>query len=387
MLASTKYALLHRIAVEQSGRRVPSIVAGLCSAGRLSFTGARGAVDGEPPTAGTQYRIGSITKSFIAVLIMRLRDDGKLALDDRLGKYLPDTRFGDATIAQLLSHTAGVTAEPPGPWWERTAGGDFSALQGGLADERFRHRPGARFHYSNVGFALLGELVARLRGADWVKVLRREILAPLGMRRTTPSPEPPHARGWAVHPYADVLLPEPLSETGAMAPAGQLWSTVTDLASWARFLGGDTGDVLSVDTLAEMRHPSAVDDVNSMGAGYGLGLMLHRVDQPTVGHGVEDRILFGHNGTMPGFLASLVVDPITGTAAVTLANCTAGPSMPQLADDLITIADRLEPPLPTPWWPADIDGDIDSALLELTGTWHWGTSPFTLRLLGGARTG
>ncbi len=88
------------------------------------------------------------------------------------------------------------------------------------------------------------------------------ILAPLNMTRTTTRPQRPYARGYAVHPYADVLLAEPEHDADSMAPAGQLWTTVTDLASFARFLAGDDAGILSPDTLAEMREPIVVADAS-----------------------------------------------------------------------------------------------------------------------------
>src|SRR5690606_23957842 len=146
-------------------------------------------------------------------------------------------------------------------------------------------------HYSNLGFAALGALAAELRGKSWYDVLRAEILDPLGMRRTTFSPEAPHAQGFAVHPYADVLAPEPAHDGGGSAPAGQLWSTLEDMTRWAAFLAGDTGDVLDPATMAEMREPNAVEE--SWTSGYGLGVQIYRSGQ---------RTMVGHGGSMPGFL-------------------------------------------------------------------------------------
>jgi CubicO group peptidase (beta-lactamase class C family) len=91
---------------------------------------------------------------------------------------------------------------------------------------------------------------------SWTAALRQEILGPLGMARTMPLPKAPHARGFAVHPWADVLLPEPAHDAVAMAPAGQLWSTVTDLCRWAAFWCGDTGQVLHADTIGEIAAPA-----------------------------------------------------------------------------------------------------------------------------------
>jgi CubicO group peptidase (beta-lactamase class C family) len=366
LLPSTERALSRRIAVEQAERRAPSLVAAVVRDGRMVWAGGRGRVDGAEPTADTQYRIGSISKTFTAVLVLRLRDEGRLDLSDPLEAHLPGTPVGDRSIAQLLSHASGLTAEPPGPWWERTQGRPWQDLAGSLDQAAVRHRAGRRFHYSNLGYAVLGELVARLQGTSWADALRGEILQPLGMTRTTLLPQAPHARGFAVHPWADVLLPEPAHDAVAMAPAGQLWSTVTDLSRWVAFCAGDTGEVLHADTLSEMREP-LVRDADAEAVGYGLGLDVRY-------H--AGRRLVGHSGSMPGFLAATFVETDDPTGVVFLANTTSGltPAMPL---DLLDIVAEQEPRVPEEWTPLD---EVDQDLLALTGVWYWGPSPFTLRL-------
>jgi D-alanyl-D-alanine carboxypeptidase len=345
LLPATQRALLHRIAVAQAEGRAPSLTAGLVRDGRLVWTAARGDA-GDGPVAQTQYRIGSITKTFVAVLVMRLRDEGLLRLSDRLEQHVPDlpgtVTGGDdrdghgPTIAELLSHTAGLASETLPPWWERTPGELRPELTDILSEPPTRHPAGRVFHYSNVGFALLGALVERVRGDEWGNVLRRELLEPLGMTRTSLEPQAPHVSGWAVHPWADVLLPEPSAQTGRMAPAGELWSTVTDLARWATFLAHGHDKILSLDSLLEMRTAcTAVRD----GASYGLGLQL----LSTHGH---DYV--GHTGSMPGFVATLWIDPREHLGAVVLANTTAGVPIAQVAADLLHIAAEREPRLPTP---------------------------------------
>ena len=369
MLETTEFALLRRVAAEQAERRAPSLVAAVVRGQDLLWTGVRGSVDGAAPTLDTQYRIGSITKSFIAVLVMRLRDEGRLDLNDPLDKHVSGTSFGHLTVAQLLAHTGGLTSESPGDWWERAPGGDWPALMESMSGEPARHRAGERFHYSNVGYGVLGQLVAELRGTSWLAALGEEVLAPLEMKRTTPMPAAPHALGWAVHPYADVLLPEPTPDSGAMAPAGQLWSTVHDLARWVRFIGGDTGEVLHPDTVAEMRFPAAVEDGAAWTSGYGLGLQAFRA---------EGRQLAGHGGSMPGFLASVVVDASSTTGSLALTNSTAGVGVSALTFDLIKLMDEYEPALPAEWAPLP---SVPAGLLALTGEWFWGPMPFALRLL------
>ncbi|MEU7860763.1 serine hydrolase domain-containing protein [Nonomuraea sp. NPDC049141] len=370
---TTARALLRRLAVEQAECRVPSLTAAIVREGRLAWFGARGfhdsagEGDSRVPTVDTQYRLGSITKSMVATVVMRLRDEGRLDLLDPLAKHLPDTPFGEVNIAQLLSHTGGLTAEPPTSWWERTAGLPSDELLALLGPEHTKHRPGRRFHYSNLGFALLGELITRLRGVPWLRAVQQEVLDPLGMTATTERPRAPHATGYAVHPWADVVLPEPEHDAAAMAPAGQLWSTTADLARWATFVAGDTGGVLSPATLAEMREPATVDDGDAWTSGYGLGLQLTR-------H--AGRRLAGHTGSMPGFLATVWADPADQVGVLFMANTTSGLTY-TLLTDLLDILDEHEPRLPRQWRPAP----ADPALLALTGLWHWGPKPYSLRLL------
>ncbi|RKN74456.1 class A beta-lactamase-related serine hydrolase [Streptomyces klenkii] len=384
LLPATRRALLHRLATGQSEGRAPSMTGAVMRDGHLVWSSARGELPGGAQAEDVQYRIGSITKTFVAVLVMRLRDEGLLKLEDRIGAYLDTPAGGDATVAQLLSHTSGLAAEARGPWWERTDG----ALRPGLADlfgdHPQLHTPGRLHHYSNPGYALLGALVERIRGESWYDVLRREVLEPLGMDRTTLTPGAPHADGWAVHPWADVLLPEPAVDTGRMAPAGQLWSTTADLCRFAAFLMGGSygtgrgdsygtgrgGQVLSAATLAEMRTPEGGSRAPGQ-SGYGLGLQVMQND---------GRTLVGHIGTMPGFVAALLVSPRDGIAGVALANRTSCFEAVGVAADLLATVADLEPRIPAPWRPLS---EVKDEHLELTGSWYWGAAPFTLRLCAG----
>jgi CubicO group peptidase (beta-lactamase class C family) len=369
VLESTQDALLHRLATEQRDGRAPSIVAGVVRDGELVWWGARGRVGENRPDDDTQYRLGSITKTFVAVLVMRLRDEGRLDLADPLDKHLPGTPFGDRTIGALLAQASGITAEPPGPWWERTEGRPWPELATDLGPESVRFEAHRRYHYSNLGFGALGELVARQRGVPWTDALSTEILGPLGLRRTTTEPTGRHATGYAVHPWADVLLPEPAHDAHSMAPAGQLWSTVRDLARWTAFVDGDTAEVLHPDTLAEMREPRTVADGDSWESGYGLGLQLFRRDK---------RRFAGHTGSMPGFVATALTDPGSHTGALVMANATSGPQVYGAVSDLVRIVNDREPRLPEEWQPLE---RVDPALLELAGPWYWGPTGFALRLL------
>ncbi len=368
LLPATRRALTRRVAVGQAEGRTPSLVGAVVRDSRPVWCGARSMLEGHEPDGNTQYRIGSLTKTFVAVLVMRLRDEGRLDLADPLGKYLDAGQAKSATIAQLLSHTAGLASETHGPWWERTPGDLRPELADILGPEPQRHPAGRLFHYSNPGYALLGALVGKLRGLAWPEVLRQEILEPLGMARTTTAPQSPHARGFAVHPWADVMQLEPADGTGLMAPAGELWSTAEDLCRFAAFLLDGHDQVLASSTLAEMRTPAAPPGDNDWASGYGLGLQLFRRD---------GRVLYGHSGSMPGFLATLCVSPDDGVAGIALANATSGTDIGAIAIDLVKIVADHEPRLPARWKPLP---DVEAALLALTGLWYWGPRPYVLRL-------
>ncbi|AXG55331.1 beta-lactamase [Streptomyces lincolnensis] len=370
LLPGTRRALLHRIAVAQAEGRTPSLVAAVVRGGRTVWHGARTSVDGHGPDENVQYRIGSITKTFTAVLVLRLRDEGVLDLGDPLEKHVPGTGAGEATIAELLAHTSGLAAESPAPWWERTPGSLRPDLADVLGEQPFLHPAGRRFHYSNPGYTLLGALVEKLRGAPWEEVLRREVLEPLGLDRTSTRPQAPHAGGWAVHPWADALLPEPVEDLGRMAPAGQLWSTTGDLARFAVFLAKGDERVLSAASLREMRTPAAPSATADLSAGYAYGLGLEIRHQ-------DGRALVGHSGSLPGFLAGLILSIEDDIAAVVLANCTSGLLVGTVAADLVAIVAEAEPRIPEPWRPLS---EVDASVLELAGQWYWGTHAFGLRL-------
>ena len=363
LLPTTARQLLARTARAQRESRAPGLVAGVVRGGALVWSARRG--DVTDPHTDVQHRLGSITKSITAVAVMRLRDEGLVGLDDPLERHLPGTPAGDRTVGQLLSHTAGLSAESPGQWWERTPGGTLADL--GLAPADVPLGAGRQFHYSNLGYGLLGELLAAVRGRPWGDVLREEVLLPLGMTRTTPRPEGRAATGWAVHPWADVLHPEPEHHHGAMAPAGQLWASLADLARFATFLLGDTGDVLDAGTLEEMTLPAGVDSSADGWSAYGLGLQVQRV---------RGRTLVGHGGSMPGFLAGVFVDRAVGDGGVVLRNATSGADG-GLLGDLLDLLQASEPAVGGAWAPSP--ATVDLALL---GPWYWGPAPYVLRLQG-----
>jgi CubicO group peptidase (beta-lactamase class C family) len=298
----------------QADARVPALSVALHRADRPLWTFTVGDTgNGTPLAPDTRFRIGSVTKTFTAVLVMQCRDDGLLDLDDPIGRLLAVPAHAELTVRRLLSHTAGLQREPYGDVWDTLQTPGAEALIADLSRAERVLPPARRYHYSNLGPALLGQAVARLRAGTWSEVLADRILTPLGLTATGGSPGSVAATGFLVDAYSDYARPEPGFDLGGVAPAGQLWSTATDMARWAAFLADPAAvdpdaAVLRPDTLDEMRWPVTVTDDTRWAGGFGLGLIL--VPQPDgpdnpVGAGGRRVIHVGHDGAMPGFLAAV----------------------------------------------------------------------------------
>lgn len=370
ILDTTARRLLARTAAEQINGRLPSVVAGVVRDGELVWSGSRGAVDSgdgvSPPSADTQYRIGSITKVMTAILVMQLRDEGALHLTDRVGDHLPGVAYGDRSIRELLSHSSGMQAEPPGPWWERSLGVSFASLADRLDDADAALPTGQEYHYSNVAFALLGELVARARGESWASALRSRLLVPLEMNRTTYAASTPAATGFSVDTFTGELTDEPSHDAGAMAPAGQLWSTVADLGRLAGFFTAPDESVLTPDTVAEMTVGQIGIPDGSAAGSYGLGLRL------AVANG---RSYLGHTGSVPGFLAGMFVDRERGAAGVCVANGGDGLRAQAFPIELMDLLEEHEPVIPAAWAPTVV---VPPTVRAVMGLWYWGNTALTI---------
>ena len=343
-----------RLGALQARGRLPGVVAGVLEQGELAWTGAAGAGG-----LAAQYRIGSITKTMTAVAVLQLRDEGLLDLDDPIGRFVPETGYAEQSLRRLLSHTSGMQSEPVGPWWERSPGVDLATLNAANDGSAAVASAGEYYHYSNLGFALLGAAVARMRGAGWWDVVRDRLLVPLGLTRTTYHPEQPAAQGYSVDHFAGTLTREPHQDTGAMAPAGQAWSTVEDLARWARFLADGHPDVLPTETLREMAVPQPPADV------YGLGLRL--VPQ-------GERRLVGHGGTMPGFQAGVFVDRKRRDGVVVLCNATTG--LAYESAPAVFLGESGETDRVPTWVPTE---RVPEEAAPVLGLWFWGNTAVEFR--------
>jgi CubicO group peptidase (beta-lactamase class C family) len=343
----------------QSEQRIPSISAAAIGNGEVVWQEALGLADVDrkvEATPDTQYRIGSITKTFTTVAVLQLRDAGELDLDDPLSTHIPEAAHG-LTLRRLLTHLSGLQREMPGYVWETLEFPDRQGLVAGLAEAEQVLRPGARWHYSNLAFALLGEVVARRSGLEYEEYVGERLLAPLELERTTFEQTQPAANAYLVEPYADAVRAEQNVIKGAFAAAGSLWSTTADLARWGAFLVDGAEGVLAKETAEELRRFQSMADLEEWKLGWGLGVALMREG---------DRVFVGHGGAMPGFLAGLAISPKERSGAVVLVNSGAGVKVEELVRKLAVKAAEAYPPEPEPWQAAE---EVPPELEPLLGRW------------------
>lgn len=316
----------------------PSLAWGVLAGGQV--------VDGDD--LDTAYRIASCTKSFTAAALLLLRDRGLVDLDTPITDWVPALRlepaaFGVPTVRQLLTMAGGLANDDP--WADRQEAltdDEFDAVCAGGV--RLLWRPGGRFEYSNLGYALLGRVVRVAAGRRYHDVVSDEILRPLGLTRTAfTAPADPVATGYDKQGEEWVALP--FSGAGAFSPIGGLFSTVTDLARWMQwFIGAEDGP-LSPASRQEMCRGLQIRDAESALDGvatYGFGLVELR--HPRFG------TLVYHSGGYPGFSAHIRWHPASGLGIVALENATyAGVSTPTAAALDALLAAALDSTPVEPW--------------------------------------
>ncbi len=362
-------ALERLIRTAQAESRLPSVAAAALRDGELVWSGAVGLADvdsGEEATPDHQYRIASITKTFTAVALMQLRDEGKLALDDPLDRHIPGA-VRSPTLRFLLSHASGLPREPPGRIWETLTFPTREELVEGLAESEELLAPGAYRHYSNLGFSLLGEVIARVAGMEYERVVDERVLRPLGLTRTTWTPRAPAAAGYFVDPWTDEAIGEPVTQGLATASASELWSTAPDLCRWAGFLTDPDDDVLARDTVEEMHAFQTMTDLEHWTLGHGLALMLMRKG---------DRVFAGHSGAHLGHLSNVAYHRPTRTGAAVVTNSSAGVAITALGVDLADAVADAFPADPRAWRPGE---PVPEELAGVLGPWWSEGAEFVFR--------
>jgi CubicO group peptidase (beta-lactamase class C family) len=302
-------------------QRLPGVALTVVHGDRPVWTKAFGYADVSakaPATPQTRYRIGSITKTFTALAILQLHQEGKLRLDDRVRDHVTTTApharsigLLDGTLRELLMHSSGLQRDLPGTWWTAPSfpaqfPDDFSAT----------YPPGTEWKYSNVGYALLGEVIAAASGEPWARYIERRILEPLGMADTEALPQREAAglaMGYSRPRPGEPHVPAARIDLGPVSPAGSMASTIEDMGRYLAFHMSGGGAVLGGKSLREMHRPQWLHD--DWQTAWGLGVRVRRVD---------GRARVGHPGTAPGFAALMEFIPALKLGVVALTNADDG---------------------------------------------------------------
>jgi D-alanyl-D-alanine carboxypeptidase len=317
-------ARIDRIAaqvLEQTG--VPSASVAVVKAGKLVYTHAYGsarlatpttpATPATPATPQMRYSIGSISKQFTAAAILMLQEEGKLALDDPVGKYVPGlTRGGEVTIRQILSHTSGYQDYWPEDYVMTPMLAPESAQQilDTWAKKPLDFEPGTEWQYSNTNFVIAGRIVETVTGHPLMDFLATRIFRPLGMNSVWNSDEAKLTQADATAYYRHALGPlrvAPKEGRGWMFAAGELAMTAHDLALWDESFIAQS--ILKPESYKQMFTEVKLKD--GKGTHYGLGVEVMDRD----GHRSIE-----HSGEVSGFVSDNEVLVDDGVAVAVLTN-------------------------------------------------------------------
>ncbi|WP_327121044.1 beta-lactamase family protein [Nocardia sp. NBC_01730] len=349
------------VAHAQSAARIPSLTVAVGVSGVPLAIAASGYADVEnrtPATGDSRYRIGSITKTFTAAATLLLARRGVLNLDSTVERYLPGTSFGHIPLRMLLSHSSGLQREAPLDMWESMQGPSSTELRDAFHHVELIAEPGRRWHYSNLGYAVIGQIIERVSGQPCHKLIEQTVLGPLDLSQTSWTPPPNAVVGYRLDPHIDTVHREPVMDQAAIGVGGQMWSTPGDLLRWGHALAGGEPDVLPAAVVDSMHTLQVMVDTSAWTRGWGLGLILQRRG---------DRVLAGHTGAMPGFQSALFVHRDSTIVVAALANVTRGIKLADLAVELIEEVLVSQPPQPSRQWePAPV---CPEEIRPLLGSW------------------
>jgi D-alanyl-D-alanine carboxypeptidase len=330
---------------------VPSASISVVENGQVVYTHAYGDARVEPKLAASttmRYGVGSISKQFTAAAILLLQEQGKLKLDDPVGKYIPDlTRAKEVTIRQLLSHTSGYQ-----DYWPQDYLMPFimkpttpEKIMDTWARKPLDFDPGTKWQYSNTNFTIAGAIIEKVSGKPILQFLTDSIFKPLGMHSVLDIDETHPTETDAVGYLRYALGPPrvaPLEGKGWMFAAGELYMTPADLAKWNISMINQT--VLKPASYKEMQ--TEVKLKNGEGTRYGLGVSLFNEQ----GHRVVE-----HSGEVSGFVAENIVLPDDKIAVTVLTNQDASSAASQIGEKVTSFL------LPSQPGAASTSADLDRA--------------------------
>lgn len=279
------------VKAEMRKQRIPGLSLAVVKDGKVIKAEGYGLANVEhnvPARPETVYKIGSVSKQFIATGIMLLVQDGKISLDDKVSKYLDGTpeAWSGITIRHLLTHTSGIVREGPGfdPFKDQK---DFDVIKTAYPLP-LRFAPGEKYEYCNVGYFSLAEIISRISGKPWGDFMNERVFAPLEMTATRPTsfsaivPNRADGYDWLKDKMQNAV------ELIAVRPSGAFLSNVLDLAKWDAALYTDA--ILKRTTREQMWTPVKLN--SGAAHPYGLGWSL----DPLGNHRQVS-----HGGTLSGF--------------------------------------------------------------------------------------
>jgi D-alanyl-D-alanine carboxypeptidase len=325
--------------------RLPGIALGVVQGGELAWFGGfgRGDLDGnETPHSHSLARVASVTKTFTTTAILQLRDAGKLSLDDPLIQHLPEFgavkvvagSFADVTLRRLLTHYSGLSTEAPLPGWDALNFPTREAILEALDQTEIVIDQDSDWKYSNLAFGLLGEVIQRVSRQSYEDYIKDHILDPLGMTATVFDLEDANRdhllTGYDPSPYQDRPNKAPYAHLNGLAAAGQLFSSVSDLAKWVLFQFCEDGgmragaQVLSGRSLREMHRPQYMSP--DWSSGQCLGWRATRVG---------NRVYYNHGGGIHGFATQVWFNVPSQLGVIQVINMWPPPGGQSLVQDVL----------------------------------------------------
>lgn len=330
----------------------PSASVAIVRGGRIVYAKSFGYADLEarkPAQAETRYEIASVSKEFTAGAMLLLQEDGKLSLDDKVSKYLPDLTDADkVTIRQLLSHTSGYSDYWPQDYIMQPMFADTTprAILNGWAKRPLDYKPGDAWQYSNTGYVVAGQIIEKVSGEPLFVFLKSRIFDPLGMTGVRDADAIRKAGGADSQGYQRYALgpqrPVPREGKGWLYAMGEMNATASDVAKWDIALM--SGQLLKPESLREMT--TAVKLNGGRSSGYGLGLFIRDDGGKTE---------WEHTGEGTGFLSENRMWPGDKTAVVVLTNTFTSTAF-------LAVADRVEAVL---YPPAGVQPQVEALFAGL----------------------
>lgn len=373
---------------------LPGVAYGLVVDGKLVYKGNIGYTDVEkkmPVTSSSLFRIASMSKSFTCMAILKLRDEGKLSLDDPAYLYIPELKnlkypTSDApviTIRHLMTHGAGFPED--NPWGDRQLADNDKDLMEFISKQiSFSNPPGIAYEYSNLGFALQGRIITKVSGMQYQDYIKKNILEPLGMKTTTyeygdvAADKLAHGYRWLNEKWNEETLLHDTKD-GSWGAMGAMISSIDEftgymafhLSAWPPNNAKDDGPIKR-SSVREMHHPWRWNAFNpnykfpdgrtcaiTAAYCYGLGWVKD----------CEGRTFISHSGGLPGFGSQWRIMPDYGIGIVSFANRTYAPMgfvNLKVLDTIIKIAQLQPRQLP----PSKILEQRKNELLKILPDWN-----------------